>query len=230
MWSKPVLKTIYTLEVDGYAPEVIALTRPSLERYARKIRAEIVVIRERQFPAWPVTYEKLQIYERAQARGSDWNLYVDADALVHPDLPDVTEMIGKDTVLHTGVDFASCRWSYDRFFRRDGRHIGSCNWFTLASDWCIELWKPPDDLTYAEVLAAIHPIVSETTTIITPEHLVDDYVLSRNIAKYGLKFVTLRDLLGRIGQGGNVYLWHEYTIPVAEKVAALAKTRVEWKL
>ena len=47
----------------------------------------------------------------------------------------------------------------------------------------------------------------ELNTVITPEHLIDDYALSRNIAKYGLKFKTVPQIMQEINGGGN-YLWH----------------------
>jgi O-methyltransferase len=128
-WPKEVgrAKGIYTLNIANYAPEITALTYPLIERYAEKIGADFYVIDERQYPGWPVVYEKLQIHRLAREHGREWILYFDSDALVHPDLFDVTEHLPKDTVMHNGVDLAGNRWAqYDRFFRRDGRHIGSC--------------------------------------------------------------------------------------------------------
>jgi hypothetical protein len=76
---------------------------------------------------------------------------------------------------------AGVRWSYDQYFRRDGRHIGSCNWFTVASDWCLDLWRPLDDLTLDEALANINITIGERNSrLCGTEHLIDDYTLSRN--------------------------------------------------
>src|SRR5271167_1374086 len=135
-------KSLWTLNVENYAPEITALTYPLLKRYARKIGADFRVITTRKFPEWPVTYEKMQVYEGGKE--NDWNIYIDSDAIVHPDMFDPTDHMGGDTVAHNGRDFAGNRWVYDRFFRRDGRHIGSCNWFTVGSDMCIDLWRPLD--------------------------------------------------------------------------------------
>jgi hypothetical protein len=143
---------------------------------------------------------------------------------------DVTELIDKSTVLHNGADPAHIRWRYDRYFRRDGRHIGSCNWFTVASDWCIELWKPLDDLTMDEAIANIHPIQAELLTVIEPAHLIDDYVLSRNIAQFGLKFATLQGILNSTGQGDANFLWHQYTVPAKEKLAQMREVLARWRL
>jgi hypothetical protein len=47
--------TLYTLDVDGYAPEITRLTHPFLKHYAAKIGAELFIIDQRRSPAWPVT-------------------------------------------------------------------------------------------------------------------------------------------------------------------------------
>jgi len=218
-------KTLFTLNVDGYAPEITALTYPLFKRYAHKIGADFQVITDRKYPSLPPVYEKLQIYELGQY--SDWNIYIDSDALVHPDLFDVTEFIGKDTVIHNGADLANNRWKYDKYFRRDGRHIGSCNWFTIASDWCIDLWHPLDDITYEQALLNIFPIQVELNSVITREHLIDDYILSRNISRFGLKFKTLLNMMKELGDTGN-YLWHQYTMTTEEKVMQMRGILDQW--
>ncbi len=236
MWEKEIKKTIYTLNInpngspDGYAPEIRALTYPLIKHYAQKIGADFHEITKRKWPDYPIVYEKLQIYELSKEMQNDWNIYIDSDTLIHPDFMDITNPIPKDTVAHNGCDTADNRWRYDRFFHRDGRHIGSCNWFTVASDWCIELWHPLDDLTRDEAVHNIFPTVNEINTIIETDHLIDDYTLSRNIAKYGLKFITFRDILKRLGYENPGFLWHQYTIPIDEKVARMKEVLKAWRL
>jgi hypothetical protein len=227
MYNKTIKKTVFTLNVDNYAPQITALTYPYMKRYADKIGAQFVIINKRKWPNLPPVYEKLQIYELAQEMDNDWNIFIDSDALVHPDMPDVTQMISKNTVMHNGVDFAPIRWNYDRYFMRDGRHIGSCNWFAVASDQCIDLWKPLDDITPEEAIKNIHPILDETLSQIIPDHLIDDYTLSRNIAKYGLKAVTFTKLLEENGNPGT-FMWHQYQISIKEKVDNIKKVIEEW--
>jgi hypothetical protein len=230
VWQKPLKKCVFVLCVDNYAPAITALTYPLLKHYAKKIGAEFHVIKERKFPEFAPVYEKLQIYELAQEMQNDWNIYIDSDTLVHPDLFDITCHIPRDTVIHHGNDMASVRWTYDRFFRRDGRNIGSCNWFTAASDWCIELWKPLDDITHDEALANIHPIVNELNTVVKADHLIDDYTLSRNIAKYGLKFNNLMNIMRDLGFNQPGFFWHEYTITNEEKVVKMKKVLKDWQI
>lgn len=219
-------KTLYTLNIDNYAPEITAITYPLLERYAEKIGANFHIIKERKFPDFPVVYEKLQIHELG--KDNDWNIYIDSDAFIHPDLFDITEHISKDTVLHFGTDFANNRWRYDNYFRRDGRNIGSCNWFTVASNWCIDLWKPLDDLTLEEAVKNIYPTQIELNTVIKPSHLIDDYVVSRNIAKYGLKFKSFQQLLGEIGQKEASYAYHQYLFTEEDKLKQLKEIKEKW--
>lgn len=222
-------KTLYTLNVNNYAPEITKLTYPLLKYYARKCGAEFYIISERRYPEWPVTYEKLQIYHIAEERQDDWSIYLDSDALVHPETLDWTNYISMDTVLHNGMDYAAVRWRYDKYFLRDGRHKGSCNWNTTASSWCRDLWHPVEDMTPEEAIDNIFPTVMELNTVITPDHLIDDYVLSRNIARYGLKTKTIIELEQSIIPGSEFY-WHEYTVDIATKVKLMKDVIARWKV
>ena len=221
-------KTLYTLNVNNYAPDICSLTYPLLRRYAEKIGAEFYIISERQSPDCNVTIEKLQIHSLAKERGDDWAIYVDSDCLIHPDTMDFTEILPMDTVMNNGKDYASCRFVYDDYFRRDGRHIASCGWLSVASRWCLDLWKPLDDLSYAEAVSRIKPTAVESRTGITADHLIDDFIVSRNIAKYGLKHTTFREVLAKAGMVDSSFLWHEYTIPVKTKLAFMKKVLTVW--
>lgn len=218
-------KTIYTLVVDDYAPAIRDLTFPSIKHYAKKIGADFHVIGERKFPSWPVTYEKLQIFELGKAHRNDWNLFVDADTLISPEMFDITEHLHKDTIAHNGKDMAGVRWTIDNYFRRDGRFYGSCNWLAVASDWCLDLWHPLHDLTLDEALSRIHITIGENNSgYCRTEHLIDDYTLSRNVARFGLKATTVSDICGNLGwktpegKGFSPFLFHLYTISNEEKI------------
>ena len=224
-------KTVYTLDIDNYAPSITELTRPLLEFWTRRIGAELFVIRDRQWPWHPPVYEKLQIYGLNETRSDDWSLYVDADALVHPETIDFTQFVKKDTVIHNGIDQAPVRWRLDRYFLRDGRLVGSCNWFTIASDWCRDLWKPLDDISYEEALDNIYPTVGELASgVITPNHLIDDYVLSRNIARYGLKIKLVPDICKDIGLEGAVFFHHVYDVGLDRKLELMKEVLDNWKV
>ena len=223
-------KVIYTLRVGDYSRPICELTYPLLRAYAHKIGADIEIIKRRRWPDMPVVYEKLQVYYLAQENQNEWSIYIDSDTLIHPDMFDVTNHLDRRTVCHNGKDMAGNRWRYDRFFKRDGRHIGSCNWFAAASDWCVDLWHPLDDLTLEEAVSNIFPTVDEVRTgLIEPAHLIDDYVLSRNIARFGLKHTTVMDIQAGFGlpPGG---LWHLYNISEEEKIERMKKVLKDWKI
>ena len=221
--------TVYTLDVDGYAPEILALTRPWLERWVDKIGARLCVIDRRRWPNRPAVYEKLQIHDLARERGDDRIIYIDGDALIHPDMFDPTDHVPMDTVAHNGCDMAGNRWQYDEYFRRDGRHIGSGNWLAIGSSWTLDLWREQDDLTYEEILSRIHPTQHERSLGIGPERLIDDYILSRNIARFGLKFTTIMAITEGWKRPGD-YFRHDYDLTQAAKVESLKAALVAWKL
>jgi hypothetical protein len=224
-------KTIFTLNTNPAAYKNITdLTYPFLKHYAQKIGADFYEIKERKFPEWTITYEKLQMYKLGQEMKNDWNIFIDADALVHPDTPDFSNHLSKDTVAHNGSDMASFRWKYDKYFWRDGRNIGSCTWMCWASDWCIDLYRPIDDMTPEEAYSNISPISSETNFGITPSRLIEDYVMSRNIAKYGLKFTTLKDIQKNLGAEGADLFFHLYAVTSEEKEQRIKQCLKNWGL
>jgi hypothetical protein len=217
-------KILFLLNIDNYAPEITALTYPFIKRWANRIGAEVYEIKERKWPDYPVVYEKLQIYELASKLGADWIIYIDSDTFVHPDTPDFTEILPPDTVLQNGHDFAPTRFDIDDYFRRDGRMIGTCNWFTIANKMCLDLWKPCDDLTLEEILPRLHLVNTEVNSLVMDDsHLIDDFVLARNVARFGLKYINIPQLLGKYGRNDDAFLYHEYTVTTVEKVVGLKK-------
>lgn len=207
-------KQLYTLNIGNYSPDITALTFPLLKHYCQKIGAEFCEITERKFPEWPFCYEKIQMYENS--KGNDWSIYIDADALVSPDMFDVTEFLPRDTIMHWRTDPANNRWRYDDYFRRDGRNIGSAGWFTVASNWTRDIWTPCD-LTPEQAVANIFPTQHEVSMGLKPGHFIDEYVTSRNIAKFGLKATNIPDLQEKHGIRGG-YFWHIYGVPEHQKI------------
>ena len=82
-------------------------------------------------------------------------------------------------------------------------------------------------MLYSDALKNIYPIQMELKTVITKDHLIDDYVLSRNIAKYGLHVKTLMQLQLELGDNGN-YLWHQYTITIEDKISQMREILKGW--
>lgn len=137
----------------------------------------------------------------------------------------------KDTVMQNGNDFSNIRHYYDSYFLRDGRNIGTCGWITIASDWCLDLWHPCEDLTPEEVVSRCYLTVNEANSgTMDAGHLSDDYIMSRNVARYGLKYMRLMDLQEKLFPQGAAFLWHSYTIPQDEKIQQLKETLDVWQL
>ncbi len=225
-------KILFTLNIGEYNSNITDLTYPYIKKYAEKIGAEFVVISERKFPDFPITYEKLQIHTLSRELKADWSIFVDSDVLIHPDMFDITEFLNKDTVLQTRSDLANNRFAYDEFFRRDGRHIGATGWFSVASSWCNDFWSPLSDISLEEAVKNIRPIQAEKNLGSKSDHFIDDYVTSRNIAKYGLKFKNLDVLIKEQGhmQTTESYLFHNHLISEQEKVELLKRVITNWKI
>ena len=190
-----VKKCLFTLNVDGFCPDLVELTFPYLKKWADKIEADFFVISERKFPDLPVTLEKFQIYTLAKEQENDWNIFFDADTLIHPEFIDVTAMLHKDTTCSYGSDFAPIRFRPDKYFKRDGRCIGKGNWCAFFSDWCLDYYHPLEGISIEEAVSNIFPTQKEKTFGITAEHLLDDWLVSRNIARYGLKHNAISEIL-----------------------------------
>ena len=104
--------------------------------------------------------------------------------------------------------------------------IGSCMMF--ASHLCRELWRPIDDLTLPEILSRFHPWHNEELIGYTPDYLIDDYLISRNVAKYHLKYKSLRDCIRENGMNESDYLYHQFGLPKEEKIKETKKWLKAW--
>jgi hypothetical protein len=226
MWQKKLKKTIFTLNIDGYGSDIAKLTYPYMKLYADKIGAEFVEINTRKFPEYPVIYEKFQIYELTE--DLDWGLFFDCDVLINPKLFDITEIIPEDTVSSLGVNPLDGHYELDNYFLRDGRRmsVGSCMMF--ASNLCREMWEPITDLTLEEILSRFHPWHNEELIGYTPDYLVDDYLISRNIAKYGLKYKALKIIFMEQGLNGVDFLYHEFGLPKEQKIKEIKEHITSW--
>jgi hypothetical protein len=224
-------RTVYTLAVDGYAPAITALTFPLMKTYATKIGADFHVIDERRFPDWPAQCEKFQVGAIADERGDEWSLFFDADMLIHPDFPDLIEHLDRSTVYHNGLDVATTRFDCrDRYFRRDGRLRAPGNWLCVTSDWTRgDAYDfPPPDLDAAAAALRIRPHVNELGAGVTPHGLIDDFLMARNAARFGLRLGTVEHVMKQLNL--NNLLWHDYLHTNAEKAELLHTALKSWGL
>jgi len=164
-------KCVYSLCVDNYFPELCAITFPNHEAYAKKIGADFKLITERRNPDWPPTYEKTQIFFE---QNYDWNIHIDADILIHPNMHDVTNE-DLSTIVYYSIYDPRLYFPANPYFLRDGRLVGICSSFMAVPSWCQDLWEP-FSIPFEHAKKGLERV-----------HGIDDYCFSINFAKYGLK-------------------------------------------
>lgn len=170
---------IHVLNIGDYFPDLYKLTIKTIEAFSERIGADLNIITERKYKNWPLLTEKLQIYE--DGKDYDWNLLLDADILVHPN--------AYDPFLSIHPAIVGCKDSYDahrqlqidKYFLRNGRNVGLSSCVVATSQLTHDLWELPKDLTKEEIL----------NNILQERKIVDEYVISRNLAKYGLHYREL---------------------------------------
>lgn len=170
-------KAVFVVRVDNFLPELCALTIPTIKAYADKIGADYLEITERKWPAFPPTYEKIQVYDLG--KNYDQCLLIDADFLIHRDAPDFTAGISPGYVGFLFSYDADSFFALDEYFKADGRNIGIAANFVLTDRATHQLWEP---------LAESWEVARKK---IKREFIIDEYCLSRNLAKYKLKFTGL---------------------------------------
>jgi hypothetical protein len=169
---------IHVVLLNDYFPELVNLTLPTIERYANKIGANLNIINKRKFSDWPILTEKLQVYDYPDY---DWNILMDIDILIHPDTPDPLEYFDPREVGNKDEYPASQQLRPDKYFIRDGRNLGLSACLICTSRLTHDIWEMPKDLTKEEIIE----------NILQDRKCVDEYVISRNLAKYGLKYREL---------------------------------------
>ena len=174
-------KAVWVLLIGDYFKELCDITLPTIEAYAKRIGAEMHYITERKFPEFPITYEKLQVYE--SGKEYFWNILIDADTVIKPTYHDVTQVIPQDHVGFEKEYKASFLFQANKWFVRDGRNKGIAGNFIVTSAMTHDIWEPLP-LTFEEMKEIFGK---------TRHHIMDEYVLSTNCAKYGLKTAGISD-------------------------------------
>ena len=181
-------KILHVLNINDFFPELFALTFPTIKAYADRTGFVINLITERKFPDYPINYEKMQVYKDGE--GADYNMLCDADMLIHPHFPDVAEIVRPENVAFNDNYNISTKYYADRikYFVRDGRDVGIATNFVVTSSLTHDLWEPLP-LTQEQISGLAIPNDRE------PDewnrgwgHYADEFALSFNLAKYGLKY------------------------------------------
>lgn len=214
-------KLLVTFDIDNYTKKITDITYPYMKSYAEKIDADFKIITDRKFLDQPIIYEKFQVYDLS--KNYDWTILIDCDAIIHPNCPDITEVYNKDVVIFNSYDLYPLRFKHNNYTRRDGRNIGAPPWFSAFSDWTRHLWKPYSNPT--KYLNEINLVHTEKNFGYEKEHILTDYLVSRNIAKYGLKVKTvLHDMFASYPANGYpLFFIHEYSVSQEIKIKFLRK-------
>jgi len=189
-------KLIHVVNINDFFPDLFALTYPTIRSYAERNGYMINMITERKFPDYPINYEKMQVYE--DGKDAEVNILCDADMLIHPQFPDVTEFLKRDSIAFNDNYNISWKYHVDRikYFMRDGRDVGIATNFVVSSDWTHDVWEP---LSLSQ--KDIEDLAKKENTDTGGAdgrgwgHYADEFALSYNMAKYGLKYtgVTWED-------------------------------------
>lgn len=173
--------TVHVVIIDNYFPELCALTIPTIKFWAKKLNAKLNIITTRKFLDWPILYEKMQVFEDGQ--NSDWNILLDADTLVHPRTLNPLNVNVKPNQVGCRITYpAHNLLQTDEFFIKDGRDLGLSTSAVITSRQCHNLWRPLE-MTPQEACEKI----------LIERKVVDEYTISRNLAKYGWVVVPPMD-------------------------------------
>lgn len=174
-------KIIHCVYINDYFPELWEMCLPTIKQYAYKTKSELNIITQRKFPEWHINYEKFQVYE--DGKHADYNFLIDADVLIHPQFPDFSNGITLPHHIAFNDNYhASTKFNItdNIYFQRDGRDVGIASNAVISFKSTHDVWQPLD----------ITPDQGRQITYVR-EGDIDEYCLSHNMAKYGLKYTGI---------------------------------------
>ena len=218
-------KLIHIVNINDFFPELFALTYPTIRDYAERYGYMINMITERKFPDYPLHYEKFQVYE--DGKEAEVNILCDADMLIHPEFPDVVTRLRRDSIAFNDNYNISYKYHVDRirYFMRDGRDVGIATNFVVSSDWTHDVWEPLS-LSQKDIEDLAKKENTESENDPSQRgwgHYADEFALSYNMAKYGLKYtgVTWEDWM-------RPWLVHTGTGNKQESLEIARRTLAQW--
>jgi hypothetical protein len=174
-------KIIHCVYINDYFPELWEMCLPTIKQYAHKTQSELNIITQRKFTNWHINYEKFQVYE--DGKHADCNFLIDADVLIHPQFPDFSNGITLPHHIAFNDNYhASTKFHVDNniYFQRDGRDVGIASNAVISFKSTHDVWEPLN----------ITPDEGRKITHVR-EGDIDEYTLSLNMAKYGLKYTGI---------------------------------------
>ncbi len=108
---------VFTTVLNNNHQEIKDKTIPLIEAYAKKINAEFIKITTPIFTEYPENYEKMQIYDLG--KDNDYNIHIDWDVIVCPEIIDMTLECPVDSIGHWGAYGAGSWFQLDDIFLTD---------------------------------------------------------------------------------------------------------------
>lgn len=172
---------VHFISIPGQEIKYSSISLPMVREYARRSGATLNLITQRKFPDYPVEYELVQIFESGAS--FDWNLYVAPGTLLGDKLVDPTTYMDRDCVATHVTYPASMLFDTtgNIYFERNERDLGITDKIVLAHNINHELWEPLEG-----PFERYAPIIKDGD-----HHKIGSYVLSHNMAKFGLKLSGL---------------------------------------
>lgn len=171
-------KILHLVNIGDFFPELFSLSFPTVQAYAERCGYEINLITERKFPEFHINYEKMQVWE--DGKDADINLLIDADVLIHPQFPDVKDIVPPHHIAFNDNYNASSKFNLNDYFLRDGRDVGIASNFVVSYRSTHDLWRPLE----------ITPDEGRRITFVR-EGDIDEYCISQNMSKYGLRYTGI---------------------------------------
>ncbi len=174
-------KGVHVVYIDDFFPELWALTYPTIKAYADRIGADLNVITGRKYSHMHINYEKFQVWIDGMCYNA--NFLVDADVLIHKEFPDFTTIVPPHHVGFNDNYFASDKFTIEEtnVFLRDGRNVGIASNAVITYTSTHDLWEPIDWLRMEDFESISKVRLGD----------VDEFNLSWNLAKYGLKYTGI---------------------------------------
>jgi len=174
-------KIIHCVYINDYFPELWEMCLPTIKQYAFRTGSELNIITQRKYPEWHINYEKFQVYE--DGKHAEANFLIDADVLIHPEFPDFSNGITFPHHIAFNDNYnASTKFNINDniYFQRDGRDVGIASNAVISFKSTHDVWTPLN----------ITPEEGKAITFVR-EGDIDEYGLSLNMAKFGLKYTGI---------------------------------------
>lgn len=227
---------VTTLDIN-YPSTITNITIPFMKLWAKRIGADFKIIKDRKFPQFVISMEKFQIKEYLQEY--DWVIFLDADLLVHPDTPNFTDFLQKDTFIHWAWMLASSKYKSNPMFQRDKRGLGIASTLICVSNWMEDLFdiegitqeSLSDQIMMIQEEINFKRFLGSDTYWFSDGWFSDEFALAYNMAKYGLKAIAIRDFIEQLPVEPKTYCFaHEYLWTTEAKEKMLADTVVNWRI